>query len=61
MSGLTEDQVIELKHGLSGIAELSWTFFQDLRGQGFDNGQALKLTQTWVATVLSMSSQGDPE
>ena len=48
VSGLSPEQVIELKHGLAGVAEVTWTFFVELKGQGFNDEQALRLTIAWL-------------
>jgi hypothetical protein len=49
--GLTPEQVIELKHSLAGMAELVRGYFQDLRGQGFTEEQALRLTIAWQTAI----------
>ena len=52
-SGISPEEVIELKHAISGIAELSYTFFEELKGRGFTDKEALTLTSTWLSTILA--------
>lgn len=55
MSGLGPEEVVELKHGMGGIAELTYAFFTELRKQGFLADEALELTSTWLTASVHSS------
>lgn len=58
MSGMTPDQVVEFKHAMAGMAEMTWSFFEDLKRQGFSEAQALTLAVAWLRQTVS-GAQGE--
>jgi len=53
MAGMSPEEVVELKHSLKGMAELLWSYFKELRNQGFDKQEALAITIGWQRAILS--------
>lgn len=58
MAGLSPEEVVELKHGMAGIAEVTWTFYKELIGQGFAAPDALRLTAEWLNATVRGSMGG---
>lgn len=56
--GFSPEDVVEMKHSLAGLAELSKTFYDELVGQGFGGGEALRLTSTWLSAIIAGSVAG---
>ena len=48
--------IVEMRQALKGIAELTKTFYDELKEQGFSDSEALKLTTTWLAATSGGSS-----
>lgn len=56
MAGLSPEDVIELKHGLAGLAEVVWGYYSELKKQGFSDEQALRLTIGWQRSMYAGGS-----
>jgi len=57
--GPTPLDMTEAKHAMAGVAELSRAFYNELRGQGFCDQDALRLTQSWIKATVQGGSRGD--
>ena len=39
---------VEVRATVKNIAKMAWAMFNDLKEEGFDNGQAMKLVGAWL-------------
>ena len=52
MAGLSPEEVIEMKHSLSGLAEMCFAAYGEFLKQGFNETQSMRLTTCWLSEVL---------
>ena len=55
MSGLTPEEVVELKHSLAGMAELLATYRQELIHKEFTREEALQIVIAWQSALIGRS------
>lgn len=48
---LTPEKVVEMKHAMAGLAEIYWTYFKELREQGFSRKEALTIVIEYQAAI----------
>lgn len=58
MADLSHLDMIEVKNYLVNLAEIARSFYVALVGEGFAHGEALALTETWMAETIR-SAKGD--
>ena len=58
---MSPEQVVEAKHAMAGLAELSRAFWQELRDQGFSRSEALTLTGRWIDGPIRASMNSGEE
>ncbi len=51
MPGLGPEEIIELKHALTGLAEIVWSYYQQLKKQGFTDEEELRLAIGWQQSM----------
>lgn len=47
--------MVEIVNGLRNMAEMSWSFYSELKEQGFSSKEALSLTDTWLMAITTVS------
>ena len=52
-------EVDQAKAGLAEVAGSCWAFYAALLDEGFDAGQAIKITVAWLTAMITKSSEPD--
>jgi cyclopropane fatty-acyl-phospholipid synthase-like methyltransferase len=49
----------QAREGMKEVAASCWAFYAALQEEGFEAGQALKITISWLTEMLGKSSEPD--
>lgn len=49
----------QAREGMKEIAASCWAFYAALQDEGFEDGQALRITISWLTAMLSKPSEDD--
>ncbi len=55
MTGMSPEEVVELKNTMAGLAEIFRTYYLELREQGFSRREAMQLVVDYQREIVSGS------
>lgn len=58
---MNNDRIRQLLDAIGAIAESTREMYEQLQNRGFNDEQALRLTQTWMATTFAPRAQSPRE